>query len=168
MSRWIIIGFAVSLAGASTAEAQWLYWLEVARTDPVKVGMYRKPLDGGAKETVLASSELINNIAPAGSQGQIATDLVAGRIYWQQRSAPGSGNTTIWRADLDGTNQEAFATSEGGADQPFINPPLWIVRPSSGTIPAVSTWGLGVMLLALLVAATLVMGRRQPPAIAQE
>jgi len=158
MSRYIIISFAITLAVASTAEAQWLYWVETSRTPFGELATLRKPLSGGVREVVLPFNDL--KFSTTGFEGKYAFDEVGGKIYWQQRNSPGDGNSSIWRANLDGTAPEIFVSIPSGANDSFIRGSLRIVRSAGGTVPAVSSWGLGVMLLVILAVGTIVFRRR--------
>lgn len=161
MSRLLAICTVGVLALTHVANAQWLYWVEETRTDPPKLALYRKPLDGGLRETVLAPTEerYYQMQDRKVNDGFYSFDPAGGKLYWLERDAPQSGNSSIWRADLDGSNPELFTQSAGGADMPFIISSLKVIRPPGGTVPAVSTWGLGMMLLVSVALGTLIMKR---------
>ncbi len=82
ISRTIAVGLGL-IIGASSAEAQKMYWTDVTYVK-------RANLDGTEVEVIAT-----------GGAGGIAVDVDGGKVYW------GTGGS-IRRANLDGTNEEVF------------------------------------------------------------
>lgn len=116
-----------------------LYWTDFSSNE---IG--RANLDGTDHEIPGPISAL--SARPRG----ITLDLVSNKVYWTLESG------AIQRANLDGTNIETvFSNLDSSWDITMLD-----TLPTIQSIPAVSTWGVVTLLLALLIAGTLIVGRK--------
>lgn len=148
-------------------------------TDEGSGTIFRANLDG---------SDMTELLTGLGTTRDLALDLTAGKIYWadfgnliiQRANLDGSAiedlvtqsddqtitldtnggkmylaGTSIRRADLDGTNLEVI--------QAGVPASALAVDAGNPAIPAVSQWGLSVMVLLVLTAGTLLMQRQTGP-----
>lgn len=79
-----------------------------------------------------------------------------GKLYWRETEHPHK----LMRANLDGTNKEQVI--EPGCIGESCGQIIAYDILAGGTVPAVSTWGLAVMVLLLGIAATAMIRKRSP------
>ena len=134
MSRYYSI-VAVLLITTSVANAQRIYWADNNAKRIAHVN-----IDGSDIQYINLPDCTLNDVAVAN-----------GKLYWGCWT-----ENEIWRADLDGTNAELIV------DGVPVGTPMGIaVSTATGNVPAVSTWGLIVMMLMLVTVGTVVIGRRR-------
>ena len=104
----------------------------------------RSNLDGSNVEEIMTGGDIL-------SARRIALDLSLGKIYWTD------DNRGIERANLDGSAREVIIQSQS----PNLGGFTLALPTSTGSIPAVSNIGLGVMIALLVGAAAWVMSKKQ-------
>ena len=149
MSRSSLFAVLLSLGVTSAAEAQWIYWEQYSQAQDTTT-IRRANLDGTNVEVVATGAYYPGTRA---TPQAVVVDGRGGKVYWVTQD-----NLTIRRSNLDGSNPEDVLTqAHDGLDGPFI---IAIVYPALSNIPAVSTFGLGVLALLVVGAGAYVMRKR--------
>lgn len=124
-----------------------IYWAESNSPDSK---LRRANLDG---------TNIVDIATGLSSPTAVAVDPVDGKVFWSEVQGGGTPVSTLKRANLDGSDVEVLF-----ADTPVVAMDLGLLAPPEPQVPAVSTWGLLVLLMGMLVGATLVIQRRRQPA----
>ena len=148
MTRFGIIAALVVLTVAGPADAQYVYrWF----SDRI----VRNEVDGSNFEVILTHQDLIDQgfsedvQPPTSFHGTIDIDSVDGKLYFR-KTLP----SQILRCNMDGTNIELVTDANMGNG-------LTVYHPPDVPAPTASEWGLVVMVLLILTAATAIFARRR-------
>ncbi len=155
LSKPVMLGVVLLGVAASSVQAGEIYVVrEVSNFNTI--GYY----DGNNFIEIVTETDVETahpvDLLDANAMTDLTIDTVQQKFMWRQFHH--SSQMAVVRCNLDGTNIEILPGLLGGASIIYRTPVAY--NPPAGTVPAVSTWGFGIMLLLMLGIATLAFQRR--------